>query len=118
MARRKPFSVQDAAISYRTRAAFGSRRSAIVIWRQYGLVEYRVLEMLESRLVTESLYPHGGHQWSLNIVAGWGWAARILPWNLPAFLVASRNSIPVEDSYVRMPQIPGIALKQSDYSAS
>ena len=79
----------------------------------YGLVEYlRILEMLkEHGWSRRRCIPHGGHQMSLNIAAGLGLGGNesyptvFKPFN--GFV----DGIPVEDSFVRMPDLPGIGFE-------
>ena len=79
----------------------------------YGFVEYlRILEMLkEHGWSWRRCIPHGGHQMSLNIAAGMGLGGNesypmvFKPFN------GFADGIPVEDSYVRMPDIPGIGFE-------
>ena len=79
----------------------------------YGLVEYlRILEMLkEHGWSWRRCIPHGGHQMSLNIAAGLGLGGNesypkvFKPFN------GFADGIPVEDSFVRMPEIPGIGFE-------
>ena len=79
----------------------------------YGLVEYlRILEMLkEHGWSPRRCIPHGGHQMSLNIAAGLGLGGNesyptvFKPFN------GFADGIPVEDSFVRMPDLPGIGFE-------
>jgi len=79
----------------------------------YGLVEYlRILEMLkEHGWSWRRCIPHGGHQMSLNIAAGLGLGGNesypmvFKPFN------GFADGIPVEDSFVRMPDLPGIGFE-------
>ena len=79
----------------------------------YGLVEYlRILEMLkESGWSRRRCIPHGGHQMSLNIAAGLGLGGNesypmvFRPFN------GFADGVPVEDSFVRMPDAPGIGFE-------
>jgi D(-)-tartrate dehydratase len=79
----------------------------------YGLVEYlRTLEMLrEHGWSARRCVPHGGHQMSLNIAAGLGLGGNesyphvFRPFN------GFADGIPVVDSYVTLPDIPGIGFE-------
>jgi L-alanine-DL-glutamate epimerase-like enolase superfamily enzyme len=79
----------------------------------YGLVEHlRILEMLkEHGWSPRRCIPHGGHQMSLNIAAGLGLGGNesyptvFKPFN------GFADGIPVEDSFVRMPDLPGIGFE-------
>ena len=72
------FSMQDA----RNLARYGGMRTGHDVMQfdcalSYGLVEYlRTLEMLEAHNFSRrDVIPHGGHQMSLTLPPGWGWAA-------------------------------------------
>ena len=79
----------------------------------YGLVEYlRTLEMLEAHgWSIRRCIPHGGHQLSLNIAAGLGlggnesYPSVFRPFN------GFADNMPVEDSFVALPQTPGIGFE-------
>jgi L-alanine-DL-glutamate epimerase-like enolase superfamily enzyme len=79
----------------------------------YGLVEYlRTLEMLRANGWSwRRCVPHGGHQLSLNIAAGLGLGGNesyphvFRPFN------GFADDIAVEDSYVTMPDVPGIGFE-------
>jgi len=79
----------------------------------YGLVEYlRILDMLkEYGWSPMRCIPHGGHQMSLNIAAGLGLGGNesypgiFLPFG------GFADGIPVENSYVGLPDIPGIGFE-------
>jgi L-alanine-DL-glutamate epimerase-like enolase superfamily enzyme len=82
----------------------------------YGLVEYlRILEMLrEHGWSSKRCIPHGGHQMSLNIAAGLGlggnesYPSVFKPFN------GFADSTPVEDSFVGLPDIPGIGFESKN----
>jgi len=82
----------------------------------YGLVEYlRILEMLkENGWSTTRCIPHGGHQMSLNIAAGLGlggnesYPSVFKPFN------GFADSTPVENSFVGLPDIPGIGFESKN----
>lgn len=79
----------------------------------YGLVEYlRTLEMLGANgWSPRRSVPHGGHQLSLNIAAGLGLGGNesypdvFRPFN------GFADHIPVEDSFVALPDCPGIGFE-------
>jgi L-alanine-DL-glutamate epimerase-like enolase superfamily enzyme len=79
----------------------------------YGLVEYlRTVEMLRAHgWSIRRCIPHGGHQLSLNIAAGLGlggnesYPSVFKPFN------GFADSIPVEDSFVALPDAPGIGFE-------
>ncbi|MDB5070657.1 MAG: mandelate racemase, partial [Candidatus Eremiobacteraeota bacterium] len=56
--------------------------------------------------------PHGGHQMSLNIVAGLGLGGNESYPGVFQPFGGFADAIPVEDSYVRMPQAPGIGFEE------
>lgn len=87
----------------------------------YGLVEYlRTLEIVqEMGWSTRRIVPHGGHQLSLNIAAGLHLGGNeaypdvFHPYN------GFADDIPVEDGYVRLPDVPGIGFeKRADLLAA
>ena len=79
----------------------------------YGLVEYlRILEMLkEHGWSAQRCIPHGGHQMSLNIAAGLGlggnesYPSVFKPFN------GFADGVPVQDSFVTLPDLPGIGFE-------
>jgi L-alanine-DL-glutamate epimerase-like enolase superfamily enzyme len=79
----------------------------------YGLVEYlRILEMLkEQGWSPNRCIPHGGHQMSLNIAAGLELGGNESYPGIFQPFGGFADSIPVEDSYVHMPQMPGIGFE-------
>ena len=79
----------------------------------YGLVEYlRILDMLkEYGWSPARCIPHGGHQMSLNIAAGLGLAGNESYPGIFQPFGGFADGIPVEDSYVRLPEIPGIGFE-------
>jgi D(-)-tartrate dehydratase len=108
------FSMQDA----RNLIRYGGMRPDRDILQfdcalSYGLVEYlRILDMLrEHGWSARRCVPHGGHQMSLNIAAGLGLGGNesyphvFRPFN------GFADGIPVEDSYVTLPDIPGIGFE-------
>src|ERR1700704_4310661 len=79
----------------------------------YGLVEYlRILDMLkEYGWSPARCIPHGGHQMSLNIAAGLGLGGNeSYPGIFQPFGVFA-DGIPIENSHVGLPQIPGIGFE-------
>jgi len=79
----------------------------------YGLVEYlRILDMLkENGWSPRRCIPHGGHQMSLNIAAGLGLGGNESYPGIFQPFGGFADGIPVEDSYVRLPAIPGIGFE-------
>ncbi len=79
----------------------------------YGLVEYlRILDMLKERDWSPTrCIPHGGHQMSLNIAAGLGLGGNESYPGIFQPFGGFADGIPVEDSYVRLPDIPGIGFE-------
>jgi L-alanine-DL-glutamate epimerase-like enolase superfamily enzyme len=82
----------------------------------YGLVEYlRILQMLkENGWSAKRCIPHGGHQMSLNIAAGLGLGGNesypgvFKPFN------GFADSTPIEDSFVGLPDLPGIGFESKN----
>jgi L-alanine-DL-glutamate epimerase-like enolase superfamily enzyme len=79
----------------------------------YGLVEYlRILDMLKEHDWSPTrCIPHGGHQMSLNIAAGLGLGGNESYPGIFQPFGGFADGIPVEDSYVRLPDIPGIGFE-------
>ena len=79
----------------------------------YGLVEYmRTLEMLKAHgWSPRRCIPHGGHQMSLNIAAGLGLGGNESYPDVFQPFGGFADGIPVEDSYVRMPDLPGVGFE-------
>lgn len=79
----------------------------------YGLVEYlRILEMLrEHGWSPTRCIPHGGHQMSLNIAAGLGLGGNESYPGIFQPFGGFADGILIEDSYVRLPEIPGIGFE-------
>jgi L-alanine-DL-glutamate epimerase-like enolase superfamily enzyme len=108
------FSVQDA----RNLIRYGGMRSDRDVLQfdcalSYGLVEYlRILDMLKtSGWSATRCIPHGGHQLSLNIAAGLGLGGNeSYPGIFQPFGGFADNT-PVEDSYIPLPDIPGIGFE-------
>jgi L-alanine-DL-glutamate epimerase-like enolase superfamily enzyme len=86
----------------------------------YGLVEYlRILDVLKANgWSTRRVVPHGGHQMSLNIAAGLHLGGtESYPGVFQPF-GGFADGIPVEDSYVALPDVPGVGfeIKSNLYS--
>jgi L-alanine-DL-glutamate epimerase-like enolase superfamily enzyme len=79
----------------------------------YGLVEYlRILEMLKQYGWSPArCIPHGGHQMSLNIAAGLGLGGNESYPGIFQPFGGFADDIPVKDSYVTLPKIPGIGFE-------
>jgi L-alanine-DL-glutamate epimerase-like enolase superfamily enzyme len=79
----------------------------------YGLVEYlRILDMLKDYGWSPvRCIPHGGHQMSLNIAAGLGLGGNESYPGIFQPFGGFADGIPVEDSYVKLPEIPGIGFE-------
>jgi D(-)-tartrate dehydratase len=79
----------------------------------YGLVEYRrTLEMLrEHGWSARRCIPHGGHQLSLNIAAGLGLGGNESYPDVFQPFGGFADKMPVQDSYVRLPDVPGIGFE-------
>jgi L-alanine-DL-glutamate epimerase-like enolase superfamily enzyme len=79
----------------------------------YGLVEYlRILDMLkENGWSPTRCIPHGGHQMSLNIAAGLGLGGNESYPGIFQPFGGFADGIPVENSYLRLPGIPGIGFE-------
>jgi D(-)-tartrate dehydratase len=108
------FSLQDA----RNLIRYGGLRSDRDILQfdcalSYGLVEYlRILEMLKDyNWSPRRCIPHGGHQISLNIAAGLGLGGNESYPGVFQPFGGFADGIPVENSYVRLPDIPGIGFE-------
>jgi len=79
----------------------------------YGLVEYlRILGMLkEYGWSPVRCIPHGGHQMSLNIAAGLGLGGNESYPGIFQPFGGFADGILVEDSYVKLPEIPGVGFE-------
>jgi L-alanine-DL-glutamate epimerase-like enolase superfamily enzyme len=79
----------------------------------YGLVEYlRILDVLRKYGWSPSrCIPHGGHQMSLNIAAGLGLGGNESYPGIFQPFGGFADGIPVENSYVGLPQLPGIGFE-------
>ena len=108
------FSLQDA----RNLIRYGGMRSDRDVLQfdcalSYGLVEYlRILQMLkEYGWSPARCIPHGGHQMSLNIAAGLGLGGNESYPGIFQPFGGFADGIPIENSYVGLPQIPGIGFE-------
>ena len=79
----------------------------------YGLVEYlRTLDMLrENGWSPSRCIPHGGHQMSLNIAAGLGLGGNESYPDVFQPFGGFADDTPVENSYVKMPEAPGVGFE-------
>src|ERR1700694_5632072 len=79
----------------------------------YGLVDYlRILEMLkENGWSSRRCIPHGGHQLSLNMAAGLGLGGNESYPGIFQPFGGFADGIAVEDSYVKLPEIPGVGFE-------
>jgi L-alanine-DL-glutamate epimerase-like enolase superfamily enzyme len=79
----------------------------------YGLVEYlRTLEMLEQNgWSSRRIVPHGGHQMSLNIAAGLHLGGNESYPDVFKPFGGFADGIRVENSYVGLPDVPGIGFE-------
>jgi L-alanine-DL-glutamate epimerase-like enolase superfamily enzyme len=79
----------------------------------YGLVEYmRTLDMLEQNgWSRRRCVPHGGHQMSLNIAAGLGLGGNESYPDVFQPFGGFADGTPVKESYVTMPDIPGVGFE-------
>ncbi len=79
----------------------------------YGLVEYlRMLDMLKMHgWSPRRVVPHGGHQMSLNLAAGLGLGGNESYPEVFEPFCGFADGIAVEDSYVGLPDIPGIGFE-------
>src|ERR1700736_4597255 len=108
------FSVQDARNLIRY-AGMRSDRDVLQFdcALSYGLVEYlRILDMLKNYgWSARRCVPHGGHQLSLNIAAGLGLGGNESYPGIFQPFGGFADGIPVEDSYVRLPDVPGVGFE-------
>jgi L-alanine-DL-glutamate epimerase-like enolase superfamily enzyme len=79
----------------------------------YGLVEYlRTLEMLRAHgWSARRCVPHGGHQFALNIAVGLGLGGNESYPQVFAPFGGFADNVPVRDSRVKIPDIPGIGFE-------
>lgn len=82
----------------------------------YGLVEYlRTLVMLrEHGWSPRRCVPHGGHQFALNIAVGLGLGGNESYPEVFAPFGGFASGVPVENSRVAMPDVPGIGFEAKD----
>ena len=80
----------------------------------YGLVEYlRTLEMLDEHgWSRRTVIPHGGHQMSLNMAAGLGLGGNESYPGVFQPFGGFADAVAVEDSFVGLPQTPGIGFEE------
>ena len=80
----------------------------------YGLVEYlRTLEMLDQHgWSRRTVIPHGGHQMSLNMAAGLGLGGNESYPGVFQPFGGFADAVAVEDSFVGLPQTPGIGFEE------
>jgi L-alanine-DL-glutamate epimerase-like enolase superfamily enzyme len=108
------FSVQDARNLIRY-AGMRSDRDVLQFdcALSYGLVEYmRILDMLKQYgWSARRCIPHGGHQLSLNIAAGLGLGGNESYPGIFQPFGGFADDTPVQDSYVSLPDIPGIGFE-------
>ena len=79
----------------------------------YGLVEYmRTLDMLAAHgWSRRRCVPHGGHQFALNIAVGLGLGGNESYPDVFAPFGGFADDCPIENSLVRLPDIPGVGLE-------
>jgi L-alanine-DL-glutamate epimerase-like enolase superfamily enzyme len=79
----------------------------------YGLVEYlRTQEMLRQHgWSSRRCVPHGGHQFALNIATGLGLGGNESYPQVFAPFGGFADNVPVNDSRVKMPDVPGIGFE-------
>jgi D(-)-tartrate dehydratase len=79
----------------------------------YGLVEYlRTQDMLRQHgWSSRRCIPHGGHQFALNIAVGLGLGGNESYPQVFAPFGGFADNVPVKDSRVKMPDIPGIGFE-------
>jgi L-alanine-DL-glutamate epimerase-like enolase superfamily enzyme len=79
----------------------------------YGLVEYlRTLDMLQQHgWSPRRCVPHGGHQFALNIAVGLGLGGNESYPDVFAPFGGFADHCPVENSLVRLPDLPGIGFE-------
>lgn len=111
------FSVQDA----RNLIRYGGLRPDRDVLQfdcalSYGLVEYlRILEMLvQHGWSRRRCIPHGGHQLSLHIAAGLGLGGNESYPGVFQPFGGFADNIPVINSTVRLPNVPGIGFEEKD----
>ncbi len=82
----------------------------------YGLVEYlRILDMLKDHGWSPvRCIPHGGHQMSLNIASGLRLGGNESYPGIFQPFGGFADGIPVEDGYVKLPEIPGVGFEAKD----
>lgn len=108
------FSVQDA----RNLLRYGGLRKDHDILQMdpvlsYGLVEYRrmLAVMQELGWSPRRCIPHGGHQFALNIAAGLGLGGNESYPHVFKPFGGFADSTPIENSFVGLPELPGIGFE-------
>src|SRR5918999_3862610 len=108
------FSMQDA----RNLLRYGQLRPQTDILQfdcalSYGLVEYlRTIQVVRDEGWSPGqMIPHGGHQMSLNIAAGLGLGGNESYPEVFQPFGGFADDTPVEDGYVRVPEVPGIGFE-------
>ncbi|MGH2779434.1 MAG: mandelate racemase/muconate lactonizing enzyme family protein [Actinomycetota bacterium] len=108
------FSMQDA----RNLLRYGGLRSSTDILQfdcalSYGLVEFlRIIDAVRDEgWSPRQMIPHGGHQMSLNIAAGLGLGGNESYPEVFQPFGGFADDTPVEDGYVRLPDVPGIGFE-------
>lgn len=108
------FSHQDV----RNLALYAGMRSEMDILQMdpalsYGLVEYmRMIDVLEDNgLSRKQCIPHGGHQFALNIAAGLGLGGNESYPGVFAPFGGFADSTAVKESYITLPDYPGIGFE-------
>ena len=109
------FSMQDA----RNLVRYGGMRPGHDVLQfdpalSYGLVEYlRTLAMLrEHGWSGRDCVPHGGHQMALSMAAGLGLGGNESYPGVFQPFGGFADSIPIENGYVRLPDVPGVGFEE------
>jgi len=109
------FSMQDA----RNLIRYGGMRPGHDVLQfdpalSYGLVEYlRTLAMLrEHGWSGRDCVPHGGHQMALSMAAGLGLCGNESYPGIFQPFGGFADSTPIEDGYVRLPEVPGVGFEE------
>src|SRR6476646_5942488 len=78
----------------------------------YDIQYLRILDMLKAHGWSPNrCIPHGGHQMSLNIAAGLGLGGNESYPGIFQPFGGFADGIPVQDSYVRLPDIAGVGFE-------
>jgi L-alanine-DL-glutamate epimerase-like enolase superfamily enzyme len=109
------FSMQDA----RNLIRYGGMRPGHDVLQfdpalSYGLVEYlRTLDMLRKHGFSgRDCVPHGGHQMALSMAAGLGLGGNESYPGIFQPFGGFADTTPVEDGYVRLPDVPGVGFEE------